>query len=393
MTDLTQRLAAQDAQLAQQAARIDSFDTTRTADGKYRVDGGWDANEVVGKDGLRTNDQGQVSLWLNGEPAWHKLGKVAAYQSVDQVITDSGLDFTVETRPLMWASPAGLSTVIRGAGKATVRVDPDGTETQLGTVGNIYTPFQNREAFGFLQELVGPDGGTFVSAGELSAGSTVFVAMQLGDDIVLDAEGSADVIKKYVMFKNGHDGRSKLGAYVTPTRPVCANTCRWGVENAWTSWESRHTSGVRDRVAEARRTLKLVSAYYDAFALDASDLIRADMSNRAAEAFLREVVFPVDDDAKLFVKERAEAAQARTLSLFTNSPTNANVTGTRWGMAQAVTEYLDHYADVRAPKSLRLDAGTPKSVSADIARGARIINGTDDARKSEVHKALLTWKR
>lgn len=381
--------------LAERTARIEAMGAVRNDNGQYVADTGWDKGEVIGKDGLATQND-QVALWLNGEPAWHKLGQVReGWTSIDQVLADAGLDWDVETRPLFWGatkeSVMGLDKVDVGSMFATVRVDPDGTETALGTVGKVYRPFQNREAFAFLQDIAEQDENTFRTAGMLSKGSLVFVTMELGDDLVIDPAGANDRIKKYLTFTNRHDGKGKIRTHISPTRVVCANTLDWSIEGATASWEALHTEGSRGKVEEARRGLNLANAYYEEFAKDATNLFETPMSNQEFDEFLT-WFYPVPDDATKLIKERAETRREQIRGLWVSGKTLEGVRGTRWGAAQAITEFVDHREAVRVPKSLRIETAVPQSLREQMARGARVINELDSGEKSRVHRALLTWK-
>ncbi|GIH99498.1 hypothetical protein [Planobispora takensis] len=90
----------------------------------------------------------------------------------------------------------------------------------------------------------------------------------------------------------------------------------------------RHTAEALDRLGEARRTLGLTTAYY---------------RQRAAE----------------------ETALSRTA----------------YAAERAVTGYLDHIAAIRP-------SGVP-AANALAARGARLLDGTDDVIKSTAHKRLM----
>lgn len=384
-------------ELARRSERIEAMGARRTDNGLYVADSGWDKGEVIGKDGLVT-ENGQVSLWLNGEPAWHKLGQVRdGWTSIDQVLADAGLDWEVQKRPTFWGatdeSKMGMDRVDIGQNFASVRVNPDGTETALGTVGRIYEPFQNREAFAFLQEVAEQDETTFSTAGLLSRGSLVFVTMELGQDLVIDPQGVADAVKRYLTFTNRHDGKGKIRTHVSPTRVVCANTLDWSIEGATSSWDALHTLGARDKVEQARRELHLANAYYDEFATDATTLFQTPMSTQQFDEFLAEVVVPLERDASDRVKRQAEERRESIRALYLNAPTTEGVRGTRWGAAQAVTEFMDHGSPVRVPKSLRIDESLPKSVREQMARGSRLVSELDSKEKTRVHRALLTWQR
>lgn len=341
---------------------------------------------------------GQASLWLNGEPAWHQLGQVReSWTSLDEVLTDAGLDWEVEKRPLFWGqypeSKMGMDKLDVGQNWATVRINPDGSEIGLGTVGRIYLPFQNREAFKFLQDVTEQGEMWFRTAGMLSRGSLVFISMELGAELVIDPEGIADAVKKYVTFTNRHDGKGKITAHVSPTRVVCANTLDWSLQGATSFWSAVHSLGARDKVEEARRELKLANAYYDKFKADADDLFKTSMSNDEFQRFLAEVVFPAAETDSERIKKQAVADREAVTELYLASKTTDGVRGTRWGAAQAFTEFVDHRQAVRVPKSLRVDTALPQTIREQMARGARLIEAKDADRKSKVHSALLTWGR
>jgi phage/plasmid-like protein (TIGR03299 family) len=354
---------------------------------------------------IATQKNGQAALWLNGQPAWHHLGFVHDLEAhgpitVDEVLEKSGLGkWRVEKRPTFWGatedSVMGLSKQTEGQNWATVRVDDDGTETHLGTVGEIYEPFQNPLMFDFLRVVTGQDEAYIESAGELAAGATVFASMRLGEDIILDGKGAADRIQKYLMVKTSHNGKGKFGGFVSPIRPVCTNTVNWAVREAETRFEIRHTAGGLDKIKEAERTLKITRAYYAAFEKDANELYGIKMTTGQFDRFVTEAVLPIKKDSPEHVAKKIKERRDLAHDLFESAPTNTGLPKNRWRAAMALTELIEHNPAqaVSVPKSLRIDAAAPKSLREDIAKGARLINGTDDEKKTAVHKALLTWKR
>jgi phage/plasmid-like protein (TIGR03299 family) len=349
---------------------------------------------------LAIKANGEAALWLNGQPAWHKLGKVWTEADgpidLDSLMTESGLGFLVEKRPLFWGSDVeskmGTDLVTEGQTWATVKVQQGQPDVQLGTVGNVYEPFQNRDAFSFLFDMTGQGVATVETAGMLAAGARVFVTVRLGDDLVLDPGGSADKIRKYLFVSSSHNGYAKLTGGITPTRIVCANTYSVALSNASLRWEIRHTKGGLDRMQAAARTVAHAQAYYEELEQVGTQLLQARMTNAQFHKFVAQT-FPIDEKAPEFAQQRIRKMHEQMIYLFEEAETQANIRNTRWAAAQAVTEHLDHFADVRVPKSLRLDAGTPADLAKEIARGARIVKGDDEAKKSEIHKKLFTWKR
>lgn len=341
----------------------------------------WDASEVIGKDGLDTTT-GQAALYSAREVPWHNLGTVTADAlTAADALQAAQLDFDVELRPVFAGlSPESVVGGIAVPGRyATIRTD---TEAALGIVGARYQPIQNRQAFAFLTDLVADADAKFETAGALDSGRTVFVSMQLPDDIVLDAEGAADLIKIYLMAVNSHDGSSQFITQVTPIRPVCRNTVRWAAEHAVAKWAVRHTSNATERIAEARRALGLTLKYAEEFEAEATELLHAPMSDGQFDEFLRSL-FPLDDDASSRLRSNVYARRDVARTLFRQSDTNANIRGTAWAAEQSIIEQLDWMTTVRAPKSL----------TEDIVRGARIVDGTNDDTKTRVHRQLLELVR
>lgn len=347
--------------------------------------------------GLATKSNGQAALWLNGKPGWHNLGKVWDVEkdgkiTIDVVLEESGLDFEVEKRPMFFGateeSKMGAELVTEGQNWATVRTD---TGQQLGTVGDVYEPFQNRQAFGFLSDVTGQSDASFESAGLLANGARVFVSMLLGEDIVLDPKGAADRIRKYLFVTTAHNGMGKLSGGVTPTRIVCTNTLQMGLSNASYRWDIRHTKGGLDQLKLAADTVVKAREYYDELEQDALALHRQKMTNQQFGKFIDAVLFPIKKDAAEHVARKIQAQRDQAQHLFREALTQENIRGTRWAALNALTEQVDHFSDVRVPKSLKLAADVPSTLAKDIARGARIVNGADVERKTQIHKALLTW--
>jgi phage/plasmid-like protein (TIGR03299 family) len=346
---------------------------------------------------LATKINGQAALWLNGKPAWHHLGKVWTEAdgeiTLDRLLAEAGLDFEVEKRPMFFGatdeSKMGTSLVTEGQNWAIVRND---TQQQLGTVGNVYRPFQNHEAFGFLFDVTGQGVATVESAGLLANGSRVFVSLQMGEDIVLDPKGSADKIRKYVFATTAHNGMGKISGGVTPTRIVCTNTFQAAIGNASYRWDIRHTEGGIDRLRAAADTVKKASEYYTELEQVGTELLHAKMTKAQFHKFVAEA-FPIDPKSPQYAQDRVTQMRDKMIYLFEEAKTNENIRHTRWAGLQAVTEYIDHFSEVRVPKSLLLPGDTPEDLKKDMARGARIVKGEDAEKKTQVAKKLLTWKR
>jgi phage/plasmid-like protein (TIGR03299 family) len=322
---------------------------------------------------------GRAAFYSHRQTPWHGLGTVVdEAQDSDGALRMGGLDWDVTLRPVFFGA---FDESNMGTGRvpnkfATVRGD---TEAALGIVGRRYVPVQNATAFRFLTELVTDGAATFETAGALDNGRRVFLSMLLPDDVILDEAGAADLVKVYILAVNSHDGTSPLSVVITPVRAVCANTVRYATQSAVTRWAVRHTGDPVQRAEEAQRTLKLSVNYVERWRQDATRMIQTPLSDAAFEQLLEDL-FPIDRDDSARVRTNLQARRDQAMGLFTEADTQANIRGTVWAAEAALIEQLDWFAPVRAPKSL----------TEDLVRGARVVEGTFDERKTGLHRRLLT---
>lgn len=345
-----------------------------------RDDGTWvyaDKSEVFGREGLDMTS-GEAALYTT-TPAWHGLGTVVpgGVSDVGEVLRLARIDWEVSLRPARYLWDGGLRVV---ADKfVTVRED-DGAA--LGVVGKVYSPMQNRASFGFLQDVVAAYGVVFESAGALREGRRTFVSLRLPDTVVVDAEGVNDEIIPFVAALNSHDGSTPFTVVVTPWRPVCANTERFAVRDAYTKWTVRHTATASGRMDEARRSLGLSLRYYERFADEETRLARTQATIDEVRELIGEL-WPVSDDASKLTRRRGGERAGTVLSLFEKE--SARVGRTAYAAERAVTDYADHYAAIRPSGALK---GNELG-----ARGARLLDGADDEVKDRAHRKLMLLAR
>lgn len=386
---------------ASAAERIERLDVM-VAEGRARVSGdtytvteGWDAGEtftvdrnattgelieVTANTGLDLRADGSTALYLAGRPAWHSLGQLIPEGTADieEALRLSGNDFDVAKVP---SSFEFEGSVLPQPGRfTTVRVQPGHPlhGSPLGSVGAGYTPSQNRDAFGFLQELIGDMSAVFESAGSMRNGASVFVSLRLPQTVTIDPEGINDEIVPFVMVRNTHDGTGSFQAMTTPWRPVCRNTEGFAVRDAQRIWKIRHTAGITDRVKEARRALGMSVTYFEAFAAEETALAQTDIDLDGFRALLDTLWEPETDETK---KASLTIAAKRTETLMGMFGTEAgNLGRTAYAAERAVTDYLDHVAPRRPGRTM----------TEEIARASALLLDTDGETKSKAHRQLMT---
>jgi len=289
---------------------------------------------------------GVGACMVAGKPAWHELGV-----NVEQAVTSgaaiklAGLDWSVESRPLHYGGrDADDCEAFEVPGKVgLVRSD---TQALLSIRSESYVPLQNVEAFDFMDGVLGDDVERvkYETAGALRGGRVVWMMARMPGEVVV---GDGDVTYPYLLLSNSHDGTQAVRIMPTMVRVVCNNTLNLamrsqGVASAFTMW---HTSGLTNRMAEAKRVLGLVRKQTAAFGEQASALAGVEVSRQRMQQYLAEL-FPVDASGTDRQKENALGKRQDVRRLFEEEPANTmdGVRGTGWGLLNAATHYVDHEA-------------------------------------------------
>ena len=277
---------------------------------------------------LELKHNGRIEAAFSLSPAWHGLGTVLDHVPTSrEMITAAGLDWRVELQDLKTESGIAVPGHF-----ATVRTD---CNKILGVVGNRYTPVQNRDAFDFLDSLTSSGEMRYESAGALRGGGTVWALARLPS---VDTIAEGDNSLRYVLFSTSHDGSGSIHAIPTSVRVVCANTLRIATAGAV---GIRHTSNVKDRLAEARLLLSQYDRQFDLYRDKAQLLAQRKISPEDAKAFILELFPEVKEEGR--AKTIREETVQRIRDSWRNVRNNFSaIRGTWWQALNAVTEVIDH---------------------------------------------------
>lgn len=291
-------------------------------------------NSVTGK---------EEAFYGSGTPAWHRLGTVIdGLATSDEALRLAGLDWEVEQQDLMRQGD-GIRWVVE-THVANVRVD---TNEVLGVVGSKYTVVQNRDAFRFMDALVGEKLAMYDSAGALKGGRRVWLLAKIPKEYHITPE---DKIQPYMLFANGHDGAMGLRVIPTAIRVVCNNTfsaALWKADGEGSGVFLKHTSGIMGSVESARAALGLAIAKFDAMDAELHRWLETPMTEGDAAKYFKKISKPLgrrseSDDDDPDAKERPSVV--RLQELFHHDPKNqvGGMGGTLWGAFNAVTQWVDH---------------------------------------------------
>lgn len=281
---------------------------------------------------------GRASMFYTGKRPWHELGTVLAHPATArEAIEAARLGYTVETAPIYLQDGTEIDDY-----RATVRQD---TKTALGVVGDRYVPVQNTEAFGFFDAVVGAGQAIYHTAGALGRGERVWMLAQIPGD--LRVHGTEDLIERFLLLTNSHDGSSCLRMFFTPVRVVCQNTLNVALRGGKQQGISiRHTGNIQGKVEEAQRALGLAVKYYDDLGAILDRLVEIPMSRQGVAEYFKTLV---PDNVTADQATRTQNIRDRMSTLFERGRGNhaPKIRGTLWAALNAVTEYVDHDRSTR----------------------------------------------
>jgi phage/plasmid-like protein (TIGR03299 family) len=215
---------------------------------------------------------------------------------------------------------------------ATVRTD---TGDVLGIVGNSYEPVQNRDAFTFFDNLVGTDEAIYETAGTLGRGERMWILAKLPGYIKVHGN---DIVNKYLLLTNSHDGTSHVRVKLTPIRVVCSNTLTSALRGAG-EVQIHHTPSAAHDLEQAAALLGLSNALFEQLNVVFNGMATKKITEKQLWKYVQALV-PDNEEAEN--NARTEEIRNSVLQLHGSGRGAHLARGTWWGAFNSVTEYTDH---------------------------------------------------
>ncbi|MFO7569423.1 MAG: DUF932 domain-containing protein [Smithellaceae bacterium] len=264
----------------------------------------------------------------HAEAPWHQAGcELNHPKTARQALQMAGFDYTVVTKPLD-VNP-GLK---HHAYAATVRTD---TGEILGIVDESYEPVQNIDAFEFFDTLVAEDEATYETAGILGNGQCVWVLAKLPGFMKIRGN---DIVNKYLLLTNSHDGRAQVRARVTPIRVVCNNTLTAALQGAGDIAIQHIPNTVRYHDL-GFTILGMSNVLNDQLEITFNRMAKQKITKDELEAYVETLVPDHEEDPNT---ARAEKMRLSVLDLHETGRGADLARGTVWGAFNSVAEYTDH---------------------------------------------------
>lgn len=263
-------------------------------------------------------------------------GKDVEATTSEQAIQLSGLNWDVLQSPVFYKTPTAM--VENPHNRVNFRSD---THDILGIVSDSYKILQNRDAFRFLDSLIGVAEAMYVNVGSFRNGARVYIQAKLPGFIRFD-DGGLDVGEKFLTFITSHDGSLPISALFTPIRVICQNTLLMALRDNVRKSTVRHTLNLAMGLQNARETLGILNNQFTLLEDVSRKLTHVSFAEKDIPQLLtKSGLIPAEADPS----SRAKNIMEEVLLRFKHGAGSelASAKGTAWGAYNAVVEYVDHY--------------------------------------------------
>lgn len=282
------------------------------------------------------------------EKPWHLKGTQFAEDfTSEEAIEAAKLGFHVATKQL------GLIADGRPVDYfATVNGD---TNEILGVVGSRYTPLQNKQAFGFFDELLAETGARYTTAGAIGKGEKIWLLAKMPGTF---EPLLGDRIEEFCLLVNSHDGSYPITVRFTPIRVVCQNTLHMALHDSTATVSLKHTSGASSRLQQAAMILKEKNRYFASLGETFKELASFKIDDEWIQDYEDLLFGKISKEVEISERVRNNRIQKRTgFEIYLNHGKGLEipgVKGTAWGAYNAAIEYVDYglAGDDNDPKSL-----------------------------------------
>ena len=286
----------------------------------------------------------------------------------EEAVHASGLNFGVKKRTLYMADGREILSHY-----ANVH---GGTDEVLGVVGSRYQILQNSKAFKFMDDILHNTEAVYIGGGQFRGGETTYLTAKLSPEPMVIAKD--DIVEKYFLMVNNHNGKYRPQAILTPIRLVCTNQLSMMRDSNDLSMKFSHTKIGLDRLDAAESKYKMMIELFDIM----KDKYKFLASRQADFDAVRKYVdhmFPIDE--MMLRTGHIESAKEKIVELFENGRgSKLSTRGSYWNLYNAFTEYIDWHAgtDKNREEVRSIGGGVRKKMKAftdalAMANGLRLI--------------------
>jgi phage/plasmid-like protein (TIGR03299 family) len=196
-------------------------------------------------------------------------------------------------------------------------------------------------------DIVGASSGDAIvdTCGVINEGREFFASIDLGP-LVIDPSGINDKIQRYLLVRNGHDGKTPITYANTSVRAVCKNTVNAGMKSALRVFTARHTKNQDTVVNEARQVLDLSAEWSKDLTNTAQKMLRIPIppSSLKLDSLINSI-FPAKPNESARQRKNREEINEIVRMLYISERNGGGFGFNGWSAYNTVVEYFDHFRD------------------------------------------------
>lgn len=315
---------------------------------------------------LTLRADGRAEMAFVGETPWHKLGQnVTKGAPLSVWLKEAGMDWEARRAVPMFTPILGnnQANAPRPAEDYGVIYRSD-TGAPLSIMGSGYQIVQPKQVLEFMREEIEGGGWYIHTAGTLRGGRKLWaMATREGGIQAINPKakaGNRDEVVNNILIATSLDGSMRTTVQRTSIRVVCANTLAMALAGSTGDdrVEISHRSVFNPRAI--KRALGVADESFDIFIRQARELAETSIDVTQAKELLSQVFKPAETKEKIDLswmgnladlgkpqepEPKSSRSLERILALFQGEGMGAHMKtseGTRWGLLNAVTQYVDH---------------------------------------------------
>ena len=292
---------------------------------------------------ITQREDGFNEMAFVGATPWHGLGQVLQEDaSIEEWQIAAGMDWTVNSSPTQFV--ANGNNQIYAGQNVLYRSD---NNYPLSIVSDRYNPVQPKEVLEFFRDLVDENGFKIHTAGTLQGGKKLWALAETGKFAEVC---KGDGVGGFLLLSTSCDRTLATTARFTTVRVVCNNTLTSAVNRNQNTVSFSHIQKF-DHLAVKQKLGNAVESF-GSFMLMAQVLQRQQMNSIQSSEFVKALVADVSQIKDPEYDLTKNRAYRKILSLFDCEAKGLSLVGhTKWGMLNAVTEYVDHHNPSRSSDS------------------------------------------
>ena len=279
---------------------------------------------------------GKAEIAYAGQAPWHGLGqKLTQNASIDVWRKEAGLNWEAKLAPVIYTTDGQNYSEMPNQ-NVIYRSD---TNTPLGVVTNRYKVHQPAEILDFFNTLVQSAGFTLEVAGAIKGGKRIWALANVNREAVVLQD---DAVRGYLLLSTSFDGSTATVGQFTSIRVVCNNTLS-AADSEHALSRVNLTHGAKFDASIMRDKLGLIVNGFDGIMDNYRRLARQSVSKEYAKQFASNL-FPATYNQHSNTLKESKGFK-RVMQLFDGAGIGSNcygVYGTKWGLLNAVTQYIDH---------------------------------------------------